>query len=339
MSTSSYATFGSANPLTREDIDPVHQCVGNDFFTKSGIPGENQEVGLCDKFMGRRCGLNWDIYCEQYLLTGLTDMGGFNHFNKKFLEIAAKEKFCRANTDAPGSQCALKCSPFNPQAQTSAQVCEWIGTQNWLDTKNQADMGGNFPQTAMLNPLSPVYMNRCPMICDGKAYKEISADDVVVNTCIDNGVCGETLMELAYYAVKNGIPVTNPKMQKLIEYAKIDKPFNPNVISQISKEYGVSTTEALSLLQEPGAGTSSPETPAFFVQKPAEKKPALSRASTARVPTSHYRKNFYKNKEPYTPVKAAVFTSNKVADVFIILAIVAAIVAALILVKKQMDKQ
>ena len=101
----------------------------------------NMEIGLCDKFMGKRCAVNWDSYCDYFLLNGETDTGGFNHLNTNFLNTAAKEKFCRAATDAPGAQCALQCEPFDPTAQASPQICKWAGTPVVDGHKNRDGFG------------------------------------------------------------------------------------------------------------------------------------------------------------------------------------------------------
>jgi len=261
MTTSGYAKFGNANPVTTEDIDPVTSCVGNTFFEKSGVPGVNIPMDMCPRFMGQRCGRKWDKFCDAYLFSGNIDMGGYAHINKDFLEQAAKEKYCRAATDQPGVQCALQCQPFNPIAQTSAQVCEWEGTQNWLDTKDEYDMAGMFPQTARLNPISPLMMDRCPMVCDAAnptTTDYLGPDDEIINKCIEYGACGDVLMDVAYYAVKNGIEVTNPKLKKLIDYAKVDSPFNPNLVAQIAREYSIPASVALELLQNPPKGPLTP---------------------------------------------------------------------------------
>jgi hypothetical protein len=249
-----YAQF-KPNIITPSDIDPVSNCVGSSsYFNPDGLTSQNLGIDLCDKFMGKRCSNNWDPYCYAYLSKGHTDMGGFSMLNRKFLEAAAKAKYCRAAVNAPGSQCTLRCEPFNPQAASSASVCDWVGTQNWLDTKDEADLAGNFPQGAMLNPLSPVFMDRCPYVCDAKGLSEIVADDTVMNMCIDTGSCSDTLMELAYYVKKNGIPVKNPKFSKYLEFASIDKPFNPNIVARIAKNFSLPINQALELLDQPPTG-------------------------------------------------------------------------------------
>ena len=67
INTTGYSTFGHANPLTTDDVDPVAQCVGATYFTKTGIPGSNMELNACPKFMAARCAKNWDDYCTAYL--------------------------------------------------------------------------------------------------------------------------------------------------------------------------------------------------------------------------------------------------------------------------------
>lgn len=284
MTTSDYATYGSPIALTKELIDPVEQCVGNNFFTKTGRPGINQEIGLCQKFMGKRCAANnWDVYCDYFLYTGETDTGGFHHLNRKFLETAAKEKFCRAATEAPGAQCAMSCEPFDPTSQASPQVCSWVGTQNWMDTKAEYDLAGNYLQTQTLNPVSPTFMNRCPLVCDAKGISEISEDDAIINKCIDHGACGDTLLELAYYITKNGIPVNNTKFKKFIDLAKLDKPFNPNVVSRIAKNYGIPASDALELLQNPPSPEPSPPV-AKQLSGPPSGPPMLPKVISVSVP-------------------------------------------------------
>lgn len=248
----SYSRFGPSNPLTPRDIDPVDQCVGNVFFTTSGITGQNMQSDFCPRFMSQRCAVNWDNYCEAYLATSQVDAGGNPKLNKNWLEGVANKKYCRAYVEAPGANCSLKCESFNPQGQTSVDICETVGAQNWMDTKNQEDLGGNFPQSSMLNPLSPIYMDSCPEICDAKnsPVGSLGADDEVLNKCIELGACSSVLMDLAYNSVKNNLDVTNPKFQKIIEYAKLNVPVNPNTIVKIAKAYGVPSNVAVDILKD-----------------------------------------------------------------------------------------
>lgn len=251
MTTSNYSRFGSSNPVTPADIDPVEQCVGNTFFTKTGIPGSNMQEDLCPRFMAQRCAADFDNYCEAYLYESVYDQGGFKHINKQFLAETARKKYCRMNSAAPGAHCATKCEAFNPEGQTSVQICETVGAQNWLDTKEEFDLGGNFPQSARLNPISPLYLGYCPEICDAANLPSADAlgpNDKVLNKCIEHGACSEILMDLAYNVVKNSIPVTNPAFQSIINYAKLDKPINPNVIAKIASSYGLPPQVALDVL-------------------------------------------------------------------------------------------
>lgn len=262
MNTSSYARFGNSNPLTVDDVDPVTQCVGNTFFTKTGIPGENMQKDFCPRFMSQRCATKWDAYCEAFLLSSETDMGGYTHLNKDFLSDVAKKKYCRANLEALGAHCALKCESFNPSGQTSVEICETIGTQNWLDTKAEYDLGGNFPQSARLNPVSPLYMDRCPETCDARDVTSTDAlgpDDQVLNRCIQYGGCTPVLMDLAYNVIKNGTKVTNPAFMKLVDAAKLEQPVNPNVVTKIAKSYGVPPEVALDVLKAAQYGVSTAE--------------------------------------------------------------------------------
>ena len=249
-----YSKFGPSNPLTKQDVDPVDQCVGNTWFTKSGIPGARMQKDFCPRFMAQRCANNWDEYCEAYLLTSNTDMAGNNFVNKEFLTLTAAKKYCRINTDLPGSHCSLKCESFMPEGQTSVNICEPSGAFNWVDTQKEADLSGNFPQSARLTQLSPLYLNSCPETCDMQNTTTnpdaLTADDDVLNKCLSNGTCNNVLMDLAYNVVKNNIPVSNPAFLKLIEYAKIEAPINPNSMVKIAQQFGISAEQALNVIEE-----------------------------------------------------------------------------------------
>jgi hypothetical protein len=260
MSSSTYASLGVANPLTPDDIDPVYMCVGNTFFNKVGTPGSNLQEDFCPRFMAQRCASNFDNMCEAYLTDSKYDSGGFLHLNKKFLADTAKQKYCRMASGAPGSHCAKKCESFLPEGQSSVQICENIGTQNWLDTKNEYDLAGNFPQSARLNPISPLYLGPCPETCDAMnpSYTDsLGPDDMVLNKCIEHGACSNILMDLAYNTVKNNTPVTNEAFKKIIEYSKIDKDINPNIASMIARSHGIPQQVALDVLELAKYGTPS----------------------------------------------------------------------------------
>ena len=249
---SQYSNFGDANPLTPEIVDPVEQCVGNTFFTKSGIPGGYMQKDFCPRFMAQRCATKWDDYCEAYLIGSNYDMGGNLNLNKDFLEETARKKYCRLNTEAPGAQCAKKCEALIPEGQNSVSICENVGTQNWMDTKKEFDLAGNFPQSAKLTPVSPLYMDRCPEICDAKDVTSTDAlgpNDIVLNKCIEHGACDNILADLGYNVVKNGTPVSNPAFQKLIEYSKLNVPLNVNNAIKIAKSYGIPASVALEVLK------------------------------------------------------------------------------------------
>lgn len=252
MTTSSnYAKFGPANPLTPEDIDPVPgQCVGNIMFTKSGVPGYQMQKDFCPRLMSQRCSVNWDNFCEAYLTDSNYDSGGFLHINKEFLSDVAKKKYCHLS-NAPGTHCAKRCEAFLPEGQSSVQICENIGTQNWLDTKDEYDLGGNFPQSARLNPISPLYMGYCPEVCDASNSPQgsLGPNDPVLNNCIKHGACSQILMDLAYNVVKNGTSVTNPAFKKIINAAKLDTSFNPNLVTKVANSYGIPAQVAVDVLE------------------------------------------------------------------------------------------
>src|SRR5579872_4697433 len=231
---SQYSTFGSANPLETLNVDVAELCLGSGtFFNKQGLTQSQRQVDLCPKFMSQRCAANWDQYCDAFLYSSNYDSGGYLHVNKDFLADVANKKYCRLDTTSPGSQCAIRCQPFNPEDQTSPLICGDVGTKNWRDTKNEYDMAGTFPQTARLNPISPLYMDRCEYICDAKnppSSDALGPNDQVINKCLQyGGQCLAILNDVAYNCVKNGTKVTNPGLLQLIQYAKLDTPLNPNV--------------------------------------------------------------------------------------------------------------
>ena len=200
--------------------------------------------------MAQRCASNWDGYCDQYLYEGQTNPSGFSVVNPNFLAEVAKKKYCHLNTSAPGAHCAMECESFTPQGQSSVQICDTVGSQNWLDTKDEYDLAGDFPQSARLNPISPIYMGECPQICDSPPPGSLGEDDRVLNLCIEHGACTPILMDLAYNVVKNNIPVTNSAFNKIISYAKDDVAFNPNTAVKIAKSFGIPSNVAVDVWNE-----------------------------------------------------------------------------------------
>jgi len=274
MSSSDYARQGPSNPVTMDDIDPVKRCVGNTFFDKTGNPQGNLQADFCPRLMAQRCAAKWDDYCEAYLFTSNYDSAGNTFVNKQFLEDTARKKYCRMANDVPGAHCAMMCESFNPEGQTSVEICNVIGAQNFLDKKKEMDLTGSFPQDAKLNPISPLYMNRCPETCDAKNTSTTDAlgpNDLVLNKCIEHATCDSVLMDLAYNAVKNGLKVTNPAFNQIISYAKIDKSLNPNTVTKIAKSFGIPPAAAVNALQFARYGMTdsqaSPVSPTSPVQE------------------------------------------------------------------------
>ena len=260
---SSYLTVGPENPITPGSIDPIQFCVGNIFFTPEGIDGAQLDRTFCPLFMGQRCAKSWDAYCDAYLTGSKYDSGGFLHTNKQFLSETAKKKYCRMSS-APGTHCAKQCQAFIPQGQSSVQICDQMGTMNWLDTKDEYDLAGDFPQSARLNPISPLYMSYCPEVCDASNPMPpdvLGPNDPVLNYCIQHGTCEQVLMDLAYNLVANNQQgrVTNPAFQKIIAAAKEDYPVNPNVIAKIATTYGLPAQTALEVLRDATIGGISGE--------------------------------------------------------------------------------
>jgi hypothetical protein len=169
----------------------------------------------------------------------------------------------------PGSKCSLMCESFLPQGQSSVEICETVGTLNYLNTKNEYDMAGNFPQSSRLNPISPLYLDRCPETCDAKNLTPdaLTPDDKVLNKCIENGLCTTVLSDLAYNVVKNNIPVTNPAFKKFIDYAKLNQPINPNIAAKIAQSGGIPPSVAIDILKTAQYGTTDEGSPSDLLSK------------------------------------------------------------------------
>ena len=263
ISMSGYSKFGAENPIRPDSVDPTQFCVGNIFFTPQGIDGAQLDRTFCPLFMGQRCAKQWDNMCDAYMTGSKYDQGGFLHLNKQFLAETAKKKYCRMSS-APGTHCAKQCQAFIPQGQSSVQICDQIGTMNWLDTKDEYDLAGDFPQSSRLNPISPLYMSYCPEVCDATnpmPPDALGPNDPVLNYCIQHGACEQVLMDLAYNLVANNQQdrVTNPAFKKIINAAKEDYPINPNVIAKIATTYGLPAQTALEVLRDAEVGGISGE--------------------------------------------------------------------------------
>jgi hypothetical protein len=290
---------------------------------------------FCGRFMSQRCSAQWDPYCTAYLYGSEVDQGGFQHVNKKFLAEVAKKKYCRQASGAPGSHCASRCESFLPTGQTSVQICETVGAQNWLDTKEQQDLGGNFPQSARLNPLSPIYLGYCPETCDASGLTDPDAlgpDDAVLNKCIEHGACSQILNDLAYNVVKSGIPVSNPAFQKIIDYAKLDKPVNPNVAAKIAKSFGIPPEVAIGVMEEAKYAMPSVNSP-VQTNIPITGAIMPKLASIVVAPTIGAREGFSVTKPCGTNALAQSITpTQSISKPVKTFGIVAAVIIALIII-------
>jgi hypothetical protein len=150
----------------------------------------------CPEYMSGRCAVGWDGKCDRYFNgLSLDDM-------RFFLQKTASKKYCRL---ADGSNCSIKCDPFNPVDQESPEVCSFYGNETLLDTNATIDVG-NYTSVNM----SPDYFGKCSLTCD--KIDKISADDVVINNCITSGLCEPQLQNICQIVSATGQKLNNPAL-------------------------------------------------------------------------------------------------------------------------------
>lgn len=109
-----YSEFG----INTSADDPLSCCMPGSYFTCSN---KTSDLGLCPSFMAQRCATKWDNYCDVYM-EAIPDWNS----RKNFINQTAEKKYCSL---AQGSNCTKLCQPFDPIAQQSFQVCDFVGTE------------------------------------------------------------------------------------------------------------------------------------------------------------------------------------------------------------------
>lgn len=197
-----YSEFGKPYPGTPTE-DPLACCMPYNLFT---CENRTAELGLCPNFMSQRCAQKWDDKCDLYLST--------TTYWKDFLEKTAEKKFCKLSKD---SHCTKLCQPFDPIAQESPQVCDFVG--NEITTLNINDPSGE--NTAITNP---TYMKiPCNKTCDLITPDILTATDPVITNCLNNGQCSDILANICDTSVSEKINIAHPELAKICKLRQQNK--------------------------------------------------------------------------------------------------------------------
>lgn len=217
-SNNNYRLYGENSTVSLREADPVQCCLSgkSGIFAMETCAGNplRREIELCPKFMSQRCARNWDDKCDIYL-NEQTQADFTGKKASEFLKATASAKFCRVDTSFPGSYCFEKCEQFNPTAPNSAQVCTIEGDVVYRDSSKLYNLDTNYNWSGRLNTAEPIKFTGCKKTCD--QMKNIGEADRVINECLDRGVCGDVISNLAQNIVANNIPFENSRLKNFIE--------------------------------------------------------------------------------------------------------------------------
>lgn len=171
-----YSDFGK--PYTEYPLKTDHCdcCLPGNFMRCHSLAN----LDMCPEYMSQRCANEWDEKCTIYR-DSITDT---NHLHN-FLNATLSKKYLKLSDT---SNCSISCQPFDPISQESEMVCSIIGNEVLHDTSNTIDVGDEKPVV-----ISGEYMGKC--LLENKNIP-IPDNDIVLNSCIQNGACKDTISTL-----------------------------------------------------------------------------------------------------------------------------------------------
>jgi hypothetical protein len=218
MDSSEYSTVGKNSVVQNYLADPVQDCLAGNFFNGADNP-LRYDIGRCNTFMSQRCARQWDGYCDIFL----NEQENADFTGKaanEFLTSALDSQFCRVNNSIKGASntCYTKCEQMDPLAPDSAQICQTNGNFVYRNTDKMYNIDTQFNALGQLNTPSPIRIAACPKVCDSLSDnpEKLSNNNRVLNECLDRGIAGEILQNIAENAVSNGIEVTNERFKRFI---------------------------------------------------------------------------------------------------------------------------
>lgn len=193
-----YSEFGP--PYNADDTsDPTLCCMPGTMFT---CQNRTADLGLCPNFMSQKCANKWDETCDIYFAS-ISDW----NVRKNFLNKAAEKKFCGLEEK---SKCTKLCQPFDPIAQSSEEVCDFVGSET-------TSLGDDIQ--------NPTYMTLpCNKKCDLLGPDVLTADDPIINRCLMYGICTDVLSNICDTADKTNITLIHPDLQNLCQLRKANAP-------------------------------------------------------------------------------------------------------------------
>lgn len=210
---SEYSDFGK--PYSPIDNDPVDCCLPGSFMDCPKVA----DLGLCPSFMAQRCAKNWDKKCNMYADSLDTVK------QRDFIRSTAGKKYCQLS---PDSSCSKMCQPFDPIAQDSPQVCQYVGNEVLKNSNDSVDIGWYYPVN-----ISPDYMGTCQQTCNVVNPSDIIPSDPVINNCLKYGYCNDILTNICQLAGDNNIKITHPE---LISFCNVVTPPRAVTIKEIIKD-------------------------------------------------------------------------------------------------------
>lgn len=241
-----YTPFSENSTVSLRQADPVQCCLTgkSGIFNAETCP-ENplrRDIWLCPAFMSQRCASNWDGYCDIYLQEKIGE-DATGKAARQFLSDTADSKFCRLDSNAPGSTCFTKCEMFNPTAPNSAQVCKTEGDIIYRDSQQLWNIDTNYNWSGKLSTASPIKITACKKTCDKFTPEKLSNDDRVINECLDTGSCADVMQNLAENIVSRGVKdqVQNKRLKQFIDAYIIQKTNTTPRASTLGKGPNLST--------------------------------------------------------------------------------------------------
>jgi len=205
-----------SGPIKNYLADPVQDCIAGNFFNGHDNP-TRYDIGRCNTFMGQRCSRQWDGYCDLYLREQV-DADFVGKAANEFLIKALDAQFCTVDKQTVGSEktCFTKCEQMDPLAPDSAMICQTEGNYVYRTTDKMYNIDTQYNATGRLSTPSPIRIAECPKVCNLLTEDKLTDNNRILNECLDRGIAGDILVNIATNAISQNINITNQRFQRFI---------------------------------------------------------------------------------------------------------------------------
>ncbi len=213
-----YQTFKNVSgPIKNYLADPVQDCIAGNFFNGHDNP-TRYDIGRCSRFMGERCSRQWDGYCDLYLREQI-DADFVGKAANEFLLKALDAQFCTVDKNTVGSDktCFTKCEQMDPLAPDSAMICQTEGNYVYRTTDKMYNIDTQYNALGRLSTPSPIRIAECPRVCNLLTEDKLTDNNRILNECLDRGIGGDILVNIATNAISNGVKITNTRFNRFID--------------------------------------------------------------------------------------------------------------------------